>query len=355
MPIYLNAASHGLPGSATLEMAKKQVEAELDRGTVLSAEEAKGEIAAARTAAAGLLGAAEKRTIFGSTTTQIWQEIVGRLPLSGRRVLISPHEWGANVRHLRHLASMFELGIDVVPEEEAFDPAAWQGRIDDRTAAILLPAVTSMEALLYPVAAIGALPRPETTLVIVDAAQAFGRVPVSMSAGCDVLLGTARKWLRGPRGTAIAALSSRAERAVLSESRALEAHDFNIANRCALGTALRECLDTGVPEIARQVEAQERDLRRALEDNGMLMALAKAGATAPGNIVLDITLTDRDRIDSALRSHGIIAKWSLPAMEEPLSRLAQASDRAFLRLTPHVYNHTEDLRVVAEALAIPEG
>ncbi|RWR05815.1 aminotransferase class V-fold PLP-dependent enzyme [Paenirhodobacter populi] len=353
MPIYLNAASHGLPDRATLEAAKTRIEAELDHGTVLSEDAAQADLARARTAAARLLDAPGARTIFGTTTTQLWQAVIGRLPLNGRRILVSPHEWGANIRHLRHLASILDLGIDVVPEDEAFDPAAWRSRIDDRTAAILLPAVTSIEGLLYPVAAIGALPRPETALVIVDAAQALGRAPVSMEAGCDVLLGTARKWLRGPRGTAVAALSPRAERTLGTGAMALEARDFNVAGRCALGVALNACLDAGVPAIAGRIAELERDLRGALagRDISGAQVLAAAGAHAPGTVVLSVAVAERDRIDNALREQDILAKWSLPATEEPLSRLAQVGDRAFLRMTPHLYNRGEEMRVVAGALA----
>lgn len=47
--------------------------------------------------------------------------------------------------------------------------------------------------------------------MFVDAAQAAGREPITMTSwGADVVVMPARKWLRGPRGQALMALSDRA-------------------------------------------------------------------------------------------------------------------------------------------------
>ncbi|MCZ0310163.1 aminotransferase class V-fold PLP-dependent enzyme, partial [Escherichia coli] len=51
---------------------------------------------------------------------------------------------------------------------------------------------------------IGRVTRAAGIPYFIDAAQALGQLPVDVSAiGCDMLKGSGRKFLRGPRGAAI--------------------------------------------------------------------------------------------------------------------------------------------------------
>lgn len=55
------------------------------------------------------------------------------------------------------------------------------------------------------------MPRPDNCLLFVDGAQAIEQFPVRMAnTGADVLVAPSRRWLRGPRGEAIMAISDRA-------------------------------------------------------------------------------------------------------------------------------------------------
>ncbi|MGE4373425.1 MAG: aminotransferase class V-fold PLP-dependent enzyme [Xanthobacter sp.] len=356
MSIYLNAGSHGLPAHPTLMRLSQELQSEMEHGVVQATALAMPELAATKDRAAHLLGASEERTSLGFTTTQSWLSIVSRLPLHKRRIVICPHEWGANVRHLQHLASLSDLRITLIPEEEAFDPAAWAQRMDEDVAALFLPQVTSIEALHYPVAAIGAAPRPEHTLLIVDAAQALGRVRVSMAdLNCDVVLGTARKWLRGPRSTALMALSPRAEKAIGTATGLLEPADFSIPSRCALGVALGAFLETGLSSTAARISALEHHLRNRLDQVGLgngLRLLPKRENVhhAPGTITLALPLAQQKTVDHGLKTAHITAKWANPAGEEPLSHRARMVDTAFLRITPHIYNSERELDQIAACL-----
>lgn len=356
MSIYLNAGGHGMPPNATLDRMRDHLRTELRDG--MPAAEQIGDMATPgiRAMAARLLGTVPAQTALGSGTSQFWLAAAARLPLAGRRVLISAHEWGTHVRYLRHVAPTLGLTLDIVPQSEALDPAAWAARIGDDLAAIMLQQVTSAQGLIYPVAEIGALPRPERCLVIVDAAQALGRTSTAMDRlGCDLLTATTRKWLRGPRTTAIMALSPRAETVLGTPASGLEASDYDRALRLGMGVALETVLQDGLEAQIAGLSAMAALFRASLAENeriaGWLSDGLPAGPVAPGHITLRVPAGERAALDARLAAAGIVAKWAAPAHEEPLSTAARDSDHALLRITPHLYNTAAEAGTLATALA----
>ena len=355
MAIYLNAGGHGLPSRATIACQLAHLNAAMRDGTHVAAAAAGTAIAEVRDSAARLMGIRPGQVALGTTTSQFWRAVLARLPIARRRLLIAPHEWGTHLRHLQRMAPDLGVRLDIVPEGEAMDPSAWAARIDDDLAAIMLPHVTSAQGLIYPVTEIGALSRPETVLVVVDAAQSVGRLPVQLPAlNCDVLVATARKWLRGPRSTAMLGLSSRAE-AVLGKAAAFEPVDFNIALRLGMGAALEQAMDSGIPAVAADllaIAATFRDrLGRHAELADWIGEGKPAGPVAPGHVTLSIPSSRCAAVDARLAGAGIVAKWARPGEEEPLSLLSGNRGRMTLRITPHRYNTADDAEALAAALA----
>ncbi|MFT4014145.1 MAG: aminotransferase class V-fold PLP-dependent enzyme [Paracoccus sp. (in: a-proteobacteria)] len=355
MSTYLNAGGHGLPSQAQRARLLAHARLEAEAGVLAAIDAAQPELAELRGKAARLLGTAPRRVGLGHTTTQFWLAALTRMPLGGRRVLLSPHEWGTHVRFLRQVAPDRGLRLDVIPESEALDPAAWAARIGPDLGAILLPHVTSARGLVYPVARIAALPRPEQALVLVDAAQALGRVQVGLDElGADVVVSTGRKWLRGPRATAILALSDRAETVLGLEARALEPLDANLALRLGLNVALDEVLALGVPAHAAALARIALRFRAALAAHDRLaewLDTGQGGEIAPGHVVLSVPLAEKPGIEARLQAAGILVKWPTPSVEEPLSQAARAQDRALLRITPHLYNDDAEAEALAAVLA----
>ncbi|MEM7709530.1 MAG: aminotransferase class V-fold PLP-dependent enzyme [Pseudomonadota bacterium] len=346
--IYLNACSHGLPDVSCAQAVSRQAL----RPPGLADEEAELRDRA-RLACATLLGAEAADVGLGGGTFQLWAAGMERLPNRPGRILIAAHEWGDHVRWLRRLAARGEVALDVVPAEggEAFDPAAWAARMDEDVLAMFLPFVTSVGGLRYPAREIAALDRPENALVVLDVAQAFGRVLVEPhDLGCDVVVGTARKWLRGPRQTAMIWFSERAERVLQCKARDIEPNDLNAALVAGLVRAVELAVARGIPAISEHIARLDDLLRAGLADIAFI-EMKSAGTV--GTVSCSVRPDAKPALDARLRASGIVAKWCDAARDEPLSDVRSGTTR--LRFSPHVYNGESDIMTTVEAVGTRRG
>lgn len=287
---HLNAAGAAIPLPAAQDAVMAHMREEARVGPHWAASAAAGALDGTRLAAAQLFGAPGPANVaFGETATRLWASALGAMPLQpGARLLVARCEWGGNVLNALKLARAAGATVEVVPSGVAgrLDVDALAAMLDERVAAICLPAASSGLGVWQPVAAVGKLPRPEGCLLFVDAAQAAGRVPIGMDAwNADVVTAPARKWLRGPRGQAALALSDRAlsvlgdpplldqagsawterERwATRGDAARFEAYEFSAAGRLGFGQALlAACRD--LPAIQARIEAALRQVRDILD------------------------------------------------------------------------------------------
>lgn len=345
MTIYLNAAGHGLPSQAVRDRISECASAECARGPIAVRDAAYDELAEGREDLARLFSGKSADVGTCATTISGWLPVVARTPLRGRRILITQHEWMTLHAALRGLAEMSGATLEVLPPLDfaAPDLSAWQARIDDDVALLSVPMVTSVTGRVYPIAEIGALQRPDDALLLVDAAQALGRVPIDApNSGADLIVGTCRKWVRGPRGLSAFWMSERAQRLITVDE--LAPTDRNVALHLGLGVALRELHAAGVQETAAAIGALDRVFRAQLEAAGL--RTVGAGSAAPGTVTVGVPETAADDLARALVAAGFEAKWPNQPADEPLADEAPTGQR-LLRISPHLYNSA----VESEALA----
>ncbi|MEM7178852.1 MAG: aminotransferase class V-fold PLP-dependent enzyme [Pseudomonadota bacterium] len=349
--IYLNASGHGRPDASVLRRMATHLEREIAIGPDRARDEAAGELDAVRRDAAALIGADPARTGLAASTCATWFEIVARLPMAGRRVLVAPHEWYENLAALNMLAADRGFTVEVLPEIDFARPdlAAWRDRIDGDVAAICLPMVTSVGGAVYPLAEIGRMARPEGALLIVDAAQAVGQVPIDVAAfNCDILVATTRKWLRAPRQTALFCIRD----GVLGadgplDPWALEPSDVNIALRLGMGEALGQARARGVAELGTELSAFSARIRSLARELG-IETLWQGGGTATA-VTLSFEPAALPAIQASVAAAGCLVKWPDARRDEPHAPEARL-DRAFMRVSPHLYNSTCDLDCLFDAI-----
>lgn len=339
--IYLNACSHGLPDRACAEAIARQA-----RNPSGRRDEEVALRENARRACAAFLSSAAPSLAMGNGTFQLWSSAMDRLPPRSGRILVAEHEWGDNVRWLRRLSAKSGMTIDVIRGKRGAPPdvSAWAARMDEDVRALCLPLVTSIDGLCYPAREIASITRPKDALVVLDVAQALGRVSiVPDDMNCDVVVGTARKWLRGPRQTAMMWLSTRAERVLGCDARTLEPFDLNLALLAGLSRALE--LSSDVITIADRVSQLDNQLRDGL-NGAKMIKLSSVGYV--GTVICLVRAAAKPVLEKKLRAEGIIVKWCDAEWDEPLANHGKSSER--LRMSPHIYNSPADIESAVNAI-----
>jgi selenocysteine lyase/cysteine desulfurase len=367
---YLNNASVGLQSPAVSVCLREWLEAEMAAYPRQRLESAIWDLPTTRTRLATMIGAPEAQVAFGASTSQLMAQVVGSLNLTGRRLLIAPGEWASNIVLLRRLGGAPTRNIELLATDAngQFDPAAIANQIGEDVAAILTPLVTSIEGRRYDVETLGNLPRPAHCPLIVDAAQGLGQSDIDVRRlGCDVLVATTRKWLRGPRGMALLYVSQPAmammqpnpapelaglrlnletQRFIdLPQARRFDASDVSVMNQVALTAAIGELqqitldhLQTHLTTLTERVYelARDRGFRPLLQHPESGIATIHLPDAAP--------LQTRQQLDAA----SIVAKVCDTAAE-PLNIRLPATG-SLLRISPHWHNTLDDIDRAMAAL-----
>ncbi|MFV2002147.1 MAG: aminotransferase class V-fold PLP-dependent enzyme [Paracoccaceae bacterium] len=347
-PPHFNAASHGTPAPAVYDVMSQYLRDEAAMGPENAAAHWLETLGKCRESAAGLLAGEVAQIGFQATTGTAWHAVMSKIDLCNRRVLVSAHEWGDYYRLMQRYRG---VTVEVLPgiDFEAPDLSGWAARIDEDVAAICVPLVTSAAGFRYPVAEIAALARPQGCKLIVDAAQALGQIEVDVGAmGCDAVVATCRKWLRGPRQSALVWVNAGWK----IDGRAVRGGDFEPALR-------NPAITLGLGAAIRHLQAQGLAATQAaiLQRAGRLRDWAAArsvpvlgGAAARSGIVSLVFAADlAGAVGAALHEHGIIAKMPEVADTEPLAR-DLAPGHVILRLSPHVYTSEADIDLVTQVL-----
>lgn len=363
--IYLNSAGHGLPDSSVRQRMIRHLQREEEIGPIQAEAEAAEEISSVRGKLAKLIGASETEIAIPAWTTTGWNAAVLSLPLTGRRVLVAPGEWGSNVALLQRLGAL----IEVMPlrPDGSIDLSALADRIDEDLAAICAPLVCSLTGERYPIEAIGALPRPEGCAFVVDAAQALGQMPVSVDRiNADILVAPTRKWLRGPRGTGVLyvrqAWLERLQPSLVADyggaiwtgdgfkdrpdAQRFEPMGCFATQHLGLSAALDVFNAAGAETVFSQIAGLADHVRSHAARAGIPLAGAEPGTS--GIVTLRLSKDRLDQLMPKLAEAEIVVKNARPDCE-PL-RSPDMVDGGFLRISANVYNSKVEIDRVFEII-----
>ncbi|MBD0329976.1 MAG: aminotransferase class V-fold PLP-dependent enzyme [Thermoleophilia bacterium] len=329
---YLDTASYGLPPRPAFEA----VESALGdwRAGRIGWEHWDASTGRAREAFARLVGVDARQVATGATVSQLVGLLAASLP-SGSRVVAPEVDFASLLfPWLAHA----DRGVEVatVPLDRLAEA------VDARTTVVAFSAVQSSSGEVADLDAVTDAARRHGALVVVDATQACGWLPLDASR-FDALVCGAYKWLMSPRGSSFLVVSD----ALLARTRPLMAGWYAADDPRATyyGPPLR------LAASARRLETSPAwfswvGTAPALE---LLLELGVEAIHAH-----DVALTNRFRRGLGLPDgDSAIVTVDVPGARERLERAGiRASVRASsLRMSFHVYNSEADVDAALEALA----
>jgi len=154
---------------------------------------------------AKLLNAQPDEIAYVENATRAWDMAFYGLPLQdGDRILTHESEYVSNYLGFLQQAKRRNLFIDLIPSDEhgQIDIAAIPNLITDKTKLIAITHIPTQGGLINPAEAVGKVAKEHGLMYLLDACQSAGQLTLDVEKiQCDILTGTGRKFLRGPRGT----------------------------------------------------------------------------------------------------------------------------------------------------------
>ena len=160
-----------------------------------------------------LIGAKHTELARLEHATAAWNAGFWSVPMkAGQRIITANAAYGANTVGFLRAVERRGVIIDVVGDDEhgQVDVAELANRVDEDVALIALTHVPTNGGLVNPAAAVGTVANAAGVPYLLDACQSVGQLHIDVDEiGCDLLSGTGRKYLRGPRGTGFLYASER--------------------------------------------------------------------------------------------------------------------------------------------------
>jgi selenocysteine lyase/cysteine desulfurase len=214
---YLNAASVALMSAPAAEATIAWQRDLAENGTRNFDEVAEETVFDdLRAASARLLGARDEDIAVGSSATELLSSLAWAILPRPDQVIVGTdaafpsaiYPWQRIARHVD-----CEVRLARADERGLVDPQELLGLIDDRTAIVALSHVEYRTGQVYDLAALARKAHAHGALLVVDATQSVGQVPMDVGkAGVDALVSAGYKWLCGPFGAAIMYLAPHLQR-----------------------------------------------------------------------------------------------------------------------------------------------
>jgi selenocysteine lyase/cysteine desulfurase len=372
--IHLNNAGASLTPRPVHEAVTAYLRLEDELGGYEAFEAKSGEIREVYRDVGRLLGTGPGNIALTQNSTLAFAQALEVFDFGpGDSILTSRSDYASN--QIMYLSIARRRGVEVIRAPDApeggIDPAAVRSLVARRRPTLVaLTWVPTNSGLVQPVETVGEICEAAEVPYLVDACQAVGQIPVSVGrVRCDYLAGTARKFVRGPRGIGFLFVSDRALASgahpllvdmhgatwtdpdtftLTPDARRFESWEMSGALVLGLGAAARYALDVGVEiaqDRARELAMYAREKLAAVPGVRVL----DRGAQLCAIVTIDPGGRDAAEIKLALRARRI--NTSSPDRSDAVIDMDEKGAASALRLSPHYYNTREEIDTAVGVLA----
>ncbi|MEU4550029.1 aminotransferase class V-fold PLP-dependent enzyme [Nonomuraea dietziae] len=367
--VHLNNAGAALPPRAVLDAVKGHLDLEAHIGGYEARERAASELDRFYDALAELLGAHRDEIAYVENATRAWDMAFYSVPFKpGDRILTTTSEYVSNGLAYLQMARSRGVSVEVVPDDadgtislEALEAELRKGGVR----LVAINHVPTHNGLVNPAAEVGRLCRQAGVLYLLDACQSVGQLRLNVTElGCDMLSGTGRKFLRGPRGTGFlyvrrgllaeleppfidlhaASWLTPSTFEIRPDARRFENWERYFAGQIGLGVAVDYTLALGIDAIEARVRDLGEDLRARLSERPDV-TVHDRGARRSGIVTFTVEGQDSVELKNRLREQRVNVSAT-----EPDQRFDRVAPESAVRASVHYYNTEDDLARLIEAL-----
>lgn len=367
--VYVNNARMSPPPRPVLEAVQAILERAWREGWM--GLDQPGIMAGARAAVANLIGARGAEIAITQSASYSINLIANGLDWqAGENIVITELAYRSVAMSLLRAAKERGLEVRVVPAPDLLlRPEEFQRYLDNRTRLVVATMQPMFCGVPQPVAEIGRVVREHSNaLYCINATQAVGQRPIDVrTLDCDFLFGTARKWLRGPRGVGFlyvreqlipqlrptymgypASLWTGPQSYQVVESiDRLHLGDYPYPALVELTEAVRYAMAVGVEQIYQRNQHLGKAARVALQEvPGLEIYDLTHGVM--GTVPVNVRGVPAEAAVAKLEQRGIIA--CVAYEENALLGLRNIGQRELIRISLHYYNTEAEIERLATAL-----
>lgn len=372
--VHLNNAGSSLPPRQVVDAMVDYLRAEEVGGGYEIADERAADLDAVYGASARYLNCRPDEIAATISAGDGWWRAFTSVPLAaGDRILVGHSEYQANAMGWLQ-AGKRGVEVDVVPNDSSgtFDVEAFESMLDERVKLVSLTMIAMSNGAVHPAAAVGeVLARTGSDAIyLLDACQAAGQLPLDVQQlGCDFLVYTGRKFMRGPRGTGVlfarsdiharlgdspfvdgrsATWATPDSFTYMPDATRFEFGEFGYGAKVGLGVATNYMLDVGIEAIEQRISELSGLLRFDLSAIPKVRVLDQ-GRHQCGIVTFEVDGVDSPTVQAALREQRI--NVSGPTVLMAQLDLGPRSIDQVVRAGVHYFNTEQEVARLCEVLA----